>query len=240
MGLRETLFGGRDEIKFKEIPQSAEATRARERLSEISEGPLPEIPLLKIAPLQPISKERTLARETATKLAQPTESQDIFSFPEVQAIIAEAKEAGDILANRLGRGIQKVGAGSSTTGRDLLGRSVSEVERGITAALAPFAESQRTRAFAEKGRIQNLIPLLESLGLTEEDRPRGIEQAEFAAQFGKESLESQQLQDFLIPLLQSIIGLQPGQASFIREPKPGLIEQIGLISSIIPKKKGTE
>ena len=230
MGFRETVFGGKDEVKFEGIPQSPEATEARRRLSEISEGPLPEIPLRQIAPVQPLGEERTLARDTAKELIQP---QDFFQLPEVQGIIRETKEAGDLLSNRLLRVLQKSGSLTSTPGRDILGRSTTDVEQRIASSLAPFAAEERARR-------TGLIPTLENLGATREGELRGVEQAELSAIFEKETIESRQIQDFLLPLLRSIIQLQPGQASFIQEPLPGLIEQIGLIASIIPEKKGTE
>lgn len=226
MGIRETLFGGQEEVKFEEIPQSAGAIEARKRLLEISRGAPPEVPLREIAPPGPLGPERTLARQTATELAQPV---DIFSLPEVQGTIQETLRQGNLLANRLGRGLQATGAFTSTPGRDILGRAVTDVQKSLAASLGQFAESERARR-------RSLIPELERLGLTEELRAQGFSQAELDALFQKETIESQQLQTFTIPLLQSIIGQQPGQTSFIQEPFPGLIEQIGLIASLFPKK----
>ena len=69
----------------------------------------------------------------------------------------------------------------------------------------------------DKRQRRNLltIPQLEALGLTEEERERLFTQAGFDARFEQETLESRQLQDFTIPLLQSIIGLQPGVVPLI-------------------------
>ena len=206
-------------IEFATVPQTKAAEEARARLTKISKEPPPAIPLRGTAPLEPMGEERILARETAKELAQP---QDFLSLPEVQAIIAEAREAGDLLTNRLGRGLQKVGAAAGTPGRDVLGRAVSEVEQGITARLAPFAQEERARR-------ERQIGTLETLGLTEEFRKQGFGQAELDALFSQEFGESRQVQDFIIPLLQSIIGLQPGIIPILPQEKPSFLSQIAPI-----------
>lgn len=212
--------GGDPSVKFQQIPQSPEAIKARTRLSDIAEEGPPEVPLQGVAPLPEMTEERQLARETGKELIQ---QQDIFSLPEVQAIISEARRTGDLLANRIGRALQTTGNITSTSGRDILGRAVSDVESNLVATLAPFAESQRNRR-------ASLIPQLESLGLNEEERERLIAQAKLDAQFRKESVEAGQLQEFTIPLLQSIIELQPGFQPIV---KGGGTSSITEFSSLI-------
>ncbi len=197
------------------VPQTPGAKKARTKLEEIAFGELPEIPLRQIAAPGELGEERTLARETAKELAAPV---DIFSLPEVQGIIESVTRKGNLLANRLGRILQKSGTLTSSPGRDILGRSVSQVQGELATSLAPFATRERERR-------TNLIPLLEKLGLTEELREQGFTQAEFDAIFRKEEVESQQLQSFRVPLLQSVIGDQPGLILNPREPS--IIEQIG-------------
>lgn len=197
------ILGGGDSspsIGFQAVPQTEGAQEARKRLLEISREEPPDVPRRGIAPLSGITEERLLARETAQELAQPV---DIFSLPEVQGIILEATQKGDILANRLSRSLQAAGALTSTPGRDILGRAVTDVEKSIAASLAPFASEERVRR-------TGLIPVLEGLGLTEELRKEGFTQADLDALFQQQLTESQQLQTFTIPLLQSIIGQQPG------------------------------
>ncbi len=196
------------------LPQTSEATAARKRLSEISEDPFPTVPLRGVAKPGELGPERTLARKTATDFATPT---DISQLPEVQGIIQEATERGNLLANRLGRILQKSGNLTSTAGRDELGRAVTSVQKNLASSLAPFAESERNRRFGS-------ISILEQLGLTEEVRDQGFRQAQFDTQFTQESTESRQTQDFLIPLLRDIIGLQPG--AVINPREPGLLEQL--------------
>lgn len=192
-------------VSFTEIPQTEQAQLASGRLSELAAGEPPAIPRREIAALPERTEERELARTTAKELAQPV---DIFSLPEVQGTISEARRSGDLLANRLARSLQTAGNLTSTPGRDILGRAVTDVEKSIAASLGTFASEERSRR-------ARLIPQLESLGLTEEERERLFAQAEFDALFEQQTIESQQLQDFTIPLLQSIIGLQPGVVPLI-------------------------
>ena len=192
-------------IKFADVPETSEAETARQRLLGLSQRGLPEQPLREIAGVQPLGEERTLARKTATELAQP---QDIFSLPEVQGIIQQTTETGNLLVNRLGRMLKSAGALTATTGRDVLGRTVSAIQGRIAAALAPFASEER-----ERRRL--LIPQLEGLGLAEEEPRRATEQARLDAEFNKLSIEARETQDFEIPLLQSLIGLQPSAIPFI-------------------------
>lgn len=205
--------GGSNETKvtFQKVPQTEGADIARARLEEIAAGPLPEVPLQGVAPLQPLGEERQLARSTAKELIQPM---DFLSLPEVQGIIQNTVEKGDLLANRLGRMLQTAGSLTSTPGRDILGRTVKEVEGNIAAALAPFAAEERARR-------TSLIPVLEGLGLTQEDRIRGVEQAGLTAQFQQETTQSNQIQNFLIPLLERIIALQPGLQPIIQSGGSG-------------------
>lgn len=209
----ESLFGKKGGTST--VKQTEAATAARKRLEALAEGEPPEVPLRRIAPPGPLGEERTLARETAKELAQPI---DFLSLPEVQGIIQETIKRGDLLINRIGRSLQTAGAFTSTPGRDITGRAVTDVQKSLAASLAPFASEERARR-------KSLIPVLEQLGLTEELRAQGFSQSQLDALFAKETTESQQLQTFTIPLLQSIIGNQPG---LILEPRePGLIEQFG-------------
>ena len=191
---------------FATVPQTPEATESRKRLFELATGEPPDVPRQKIAPLPARTEERDIARTTAKELVAP---QDIFNLPEVQGIIQEARVTGDLLANRLSRMLQASGNLTSTTGRDVLGRAVTDVQKSLAASLAPFASEERQRR-------TSLIPVLETLGLTEEERGRAISQAEFDALFQQEFAESKQLESFTIPLLKSIIELQPGVQPIVR------------------------
>lgn len=230
MGFIDTVFGGPDKQKFAQAPESKSAKEARARLETISKGAFPDIPLQGVAGLPDPTEETLLARGAAKDLLKPTEQQDIFSLPEVQGLILKAREEGNLLANRLGRSLQTTGAATSTTGRDVLGRAVSDVESRIAGTLAPFAEGQRNRAFADVQRRQNLIPLLSQMGLTQESREQAVEQGKLDALFRKEFGESRQTQEFLIPLLQFLVNSQPAQIPFVQAAGPGLLEQISAIA----------
>lgn len=224
--------GGGGGVKMQEVPETEEAIRARKRLLEMAEGPLPKIPERGIAPLPEMGEERKLARTTATEMAQP---QDIFSLPEVQGIIMEAKQTGNLLANRISRALQASGNLTSTTGRGVLGRTVTEIQKSLAASLAPFA-------MEERGRRASMIPILESLGLTEEERGRGVTQAQLDARYEREATETQLPMTYRAPLLQSIIGSQPSVLPIIQGQKPSAISQfaplIGPLMSAAMTKGG--
>ena len=207
--------GGSSGVKMQEVPETEEVKKARKRLAEMAAGPVPEIPQRGVAPLPEMTEERKLARTTAKEMIQP---QDIFSLPEVQGIIMEAKQSGNLLANRISRALQASGNLTSTTGRGVLGRTVTEIQKSLAASLAPFA-------MEERGRRQSMIPILESLGLTEEERGRGVTQAQFDAIYEREATEAQLPMTFTAPLLQSIIGSQPSVLPIIQGQHPSAISQ---------------
>lgn len=207
--------GSQAKVSFATIPQSKEAVEARKRIATLAFGEPPAVPRRGVAPVEPIGEEREAARETALELIKP---QDFFALPEVQGILLEARESGDLLANRLGRMLQASGNITSTTGRDVLGRAVTDVQKKIAASLAPFAAEER-------GRRERLIPQLETLGLTEELRRQGVSQADLDALFQQQLTESQQLEKFTIPLLKSIIELQAGKQPIIKGQDPSTIAE---------------
>ena len=207
--------GSSARVSFATIPQSKEAVEARKRIATLAFGEPPAVPQRGVAPVEPIGEERKVARETALELIKP---QDFFALPEVQGILLEARESGDLLANRLGRMLQASGNITSTTGRDVLGRAVTDVQKKIASSLAPFAAEDRARR-------ERLIPQLETLGLTEELRKQGVTQAQLDALFQKRTTESRQLETFTIPLLEKIIGLQPGVLPVIEGERPSSITE---------------
>lgn len=207
---------GGDGVSYGGVPESPEAIAARKKLWELAQGPPPDVPLRKIAPLPAMTEERKAARATGMELIQP---QDFMELPEVQGIIYEAVTKGDLLANRLSRGLQSAGALTSTGGRDVLGRAVTDVQKNLASSLAPFA-------MEERGRRERMIPMLEALGLTEEERKRVFEQAGMSAEYEQELAESKQLETYTIPLLKAIIGLQPAVQPIIPSQQPSFLSQI--------------
>lgn len=207
--------GSASSVNFVGVPQSPEAIESRKRLAALAFGEPPAVPRQGIAPVGELGEERKVARETALDLIKP---QDFFALPEVQGILLEARESGDLLANRLGRMLQSSGNLTSTTGRDVLGRAVTDVQKRIAASLAPFAAEER-------GRRERLIPELERLGLIEELRRQGVTQAELDALFQQQTTESRQLETFTIPLLKSIIEQQSGIVPVIEGKGPSSLTE---------------
>jgi hypothetical protein len=221
-----------DELKFQPIPQSAAADEARGALRTIAGREDPVAPTRQIAGTPDLTRGQQLASASAIDLLKPQENIDISQTPEFQAVLKEAIDAGNLLTNRVGRSIQIGGAATSSTGRDVLGRTVSDVQSGITSALAPFAESQRNRAVAERSRIQNLIPQIENIDVARGGRTQETAQAGLDAKFNQELRQRQEL-DARIELLKSIISTQPGFAPTKVSGDPGFIEQAGSIASLI-------
>lgn len=222
----KSIFGGGEsKVEFATVPQTKGAKKARTRVEEIAFGEPPAVPQRGVAPVGPLGEEREVARETALDLIKP---QDFFALPEVQGIIQEAKRVGDLLANRLGRMLQASGNLTSTTGRDVLGRAATDVQSRLAVDLAPFAAEER-------GRRERLIPQLEALGLTEELRKQGVTQAQLDALFQRETTESRQLETFTIPLLKSIIEMQPGVQPVVTQGSQSILSQLSpLLESILP------
>lgn len=238
MGFRESVFGAPDEAKFIKPEEEKAAKDARAKLVAKTETGLLPTPLRGVAEVAAPTAESKLARSTATDLAKPREQFDFASSPEVQGIIQQTVEEGNLLANRIGRSLQKSGGFQATTGRDILGRTVKEVEGNIAANLAQFAEAERGRDFADKSRRLNVVSVLERLGLTEETREQQTEQDKLNAIFSQESGELSQEQQ-LIALLQNIIQLDPSRNAqlTVQEARPGLIEQINAIGSVFAPRQ---
>jgi hypothetical protein len=213
---KDLFVGKEDSLKMLPVPQTKEAEEARKLIYQMATSEPPDVPLRQIAGIPEMGEERTLARGTAKEMIS---QQDIFELPEVQGIISNAIKEGNLLANRIGRSLQLGGNTSSTTGRDVLGRTVSDIESNISASLAPFAESERNRR-------ANLIPVLESIGLTEEERQRGYSQDVLDAIYQKQLTEMGQSMDYIFPLLASTISLQPGYQPMVKSGSPSIMSQM--------------
>lgn len=211
--------GGGGGGSVKTPPVILDSLRA---LLNLGEGPLPNVPLQGIAGATPETPETALAKETATELIQ---SKDIFELPEVQAIIQQVTQAGDLLANRISRSLQASGNITSTSGRDVLGRAVSDVQGTLTASLAQFAQ-------AERDRRASLIPVLAGLGLSEEERDRILAQAELDALFQQQETEAFLPLTFQLPFLSAAAG--GNVPSVVTGSQPSGFSQIsGLIGPLL-------
>jgi hypothetical protein len=102
----------------------------------------------------PASATRQNAIDLATKTAN--EPYDVTQFPEVQGLMKRITEAGQTEGNRLMRGMQLRGSSSSSRGRDILGRNVTDMQQKIASGLSPYLESERQRQFGAIGLMSDL------------------------------------------------------------------------------------
>lgn len=225
-------FAGGDrekaKVEFAKVPETEQAQAARAELFGLAAGELPDIPRREIAKAAPPTERRELARGEITR----TLEEDFFEAPDVQAIIAETVEQGNLLTNRIQRALRATGAITATPGRDILGRTVGKIQQSIVAALSPFAERAR-------GRRLEAAKLLEGLELSDAERDRILRQAELDARF--EELSKERMLPFTLraPLLEAITGLQPAVQPIVTgggatDPLGGFGGIIGpLLSSIL-------
>lgn len=187
------LTGTKSKVTIDPITQSARAELLKRGLEEV------DIPARQIQPLTQteldaiargeefaaggITPELLEAIELTRGIA--TDTSDITQDPGLQAIFREITKQGDIQLGRVGRAAQKRGVLSSTRGgRDVLGRTISDVEGRKVAASVPFLEAEKNRRF---NAILNLAGLGERKTGEEQQRiktglqiggiPRAIEQA---------------------------------------------------------------
>ena len=145
-----------------------------------------------------------------SKIKEIAGGQDITKLPEYEAIIKRITDEGNLIANRLGRGLQMTGNAPSQAGagRDVLGRSIGETQSYLMSALAPFASEERSRQTSALQFLEDLqtnkdsrditkLGLIQSIG----GLPRMIEdfknQAEFASQLFKFNTQAPIASDLL-------------------------------------------
>jgi hypothetical protein len=94
------------------------------------------------------SPDIDFATQTYKDIAAPG---DILERPEVRGMISKTTEEGNLMLNRIGRGMVTRGAFGSTAGRDILGRGVTSIQERIAAAMSEYlnaAENRRLGAAA--------------------------------------------------------------------------------------------
>lgn len=155
-------------VKFVE---AASSLRARTTIEEAGKVSPEGIPLQEIAPLSELEQQAFVlageflrdatgevtidkAIEVATQIA---EQRIDLNTPEIQGIIQEVRKSGDLELNRLQRVLQKTGTLSTTAGRDILGRSVSETELRTAGALQPILSEFRSRRLQAASLLPNLV-----------------------------------------------------------------------------------
>lgn len=162
------LSGTSDKVTFREAETSLAAKKRVEGIAQISsEG----IPLREIAGFTDLENQAfALAQEFLTDATgeitigraidiatQIAESPIDFSTPEIQGVVQEVRKSGDLALNRIGRQLQKTGTLSTTAGRDILGRSISETEKRTAAALSPLVSEFRARRLQATSLLPGLV-----------------------------------------------------------------------------------
>ena len=99
----------------------------------------------------PVSPDVKFASQTYRDIAAPG---DILDRPQVRGIISKATEEGDLMLNRLGRGMVTRGAFGSTPGRDILGRGVTSIQERIASALSEYLEGAESRRLTAAGGLE--------------------------------------------------------------------------------------
>jgi hypothetical protein len=229
------LFGDDDPAKssvaFSRVPSTDQENIARGKLFGLATEELPDVPTRQIAKTG--AKSPTAQKARASLVGEL--DTDFMDREDVRAIIAETSQRGDLLLNRIARGLQASGNITSTPGRDAVGRAVTDVQKSITASLSSFAESSA-------GRKIDVARLLEGLEQTDAERTRIESQAGLDADFQQK--QQQRIEPFTLQadLLRSILGEQPAVQPLVsgggaKDPLGGLGDIIGqLLSGVISKK----
>ncbi|MCJ7483865.1 MAG: hypothetical protein MUO31_12980 [Thermodesulfovibrionales bacterium] len=99
----------------------------------------------------PESADINYASQTYRDIAAPG---DILDRPEVRGITAKATEEGNLMLNRLGRGMVTQGNFGSNTGRDVLGRGVTAIQERIAGALSEYLNAAENRRMGAAGGLE--------------------------------------------------------------------------------------
>ena len=117
---------------------------------------------------------------------------DILKRPEVRGMVSKATEEGNLMLNRLGRGMVMKGSFGSTPGRDILGRGVTAIQERIATALSEYlnaAENRKLGAAAglERTGLARETTKLKKVGTAMDlgSLTRSIQQAIQSAKFQK-------------------------------------------------------
>lgn len=162
------LSSPKKKVKFIEPKTSVEA---RKRIEEISKTSPEGIPLQEIAGFSELEQrafslaEQFLsdtsgeeATNEAIDLASRIVNQEIdLNTTEIQGIIQEVRKTGDLALNRIGRQLQTRGVVSTSAGRDILARSITETEKATAGALSPLLADFRRQRLGAASLLPNLV-----------------------------------------------------------------------------------
>lgn len=155
--------------KVKQTEEQIIGIEARRDLQALIKTLGPEdVPLREIAPLSDLeNKALELAREflsdtsaevtidKAIEIAtQIAESPVDFDSELIQSAIGEVRREGDLALNRIGRQLQSQGTLSTSGGRDILGRKITDIRQAEISAATPLILAERDR----KERATSLLP----------------------------------------------------------------------------------
>ena len=79
---------------------------------------------------------------------------DILDRPEVKGITAKAIEEGNLMLNRIGRGMVTRGSFATNTGRDILGRGITSIQERIAGAMSEYLNAAENRKLGAAGGLE--------------------------------------------------------------------------------------
>ena len=171
---------------------------------------------------------------------------DILDRPEVRGVISKATEEGNLMLNRIGRGLVTRGAFGSSPGRDILGRGVTSVQERIATALSEYlnaAENRRLGAAAglertgtakETSKLKKIGTAVD-LGSLTRSIQQSIEDAKFQKAISEINFRYSTQPNILSSVMGNTVGsVQGGEPSMFAQASP-LIGQL-LSASIMSGK----
>lgn len=211
-----------------------EKRRATAFIEQLYQKPTPSFPTAPVAGLSDLQKKAgAMTEEYAGRGVEGAdylrsilaESGDITEIPEYKAILSKVFEQGNLMTNRLGRSLQMRGGMPSSTGRNILGRSVEETQAGAVSALAPYAAQEKGRKVSAAESLAGLsetatLNRLNALS-TQGALERQLEQLRQSAEYEKMMRELNYPVDVQAKLAMGLLGLPTEWTQ-----EPSLMEQL--------------
>ncbi|MCE5324953.1 MAG: hypothetical protein LLG01_00915 [Planctomycetaceae bacterium] len=150
-------------IKLKDT-RTPNAKWADKYLTDLLGAPTPKIPEEQIAEMSDAEKlAQELVGEYGTSTAEGLDTlrgmagapDDITQDPTISALLDVIGKKGDMAANRLSRSLMLRG-GRGGAGADMLGRQVTDTQKEMLAAAAPYAESAKQRKMSAAQLLNTL------------------------------------------------------------------------------------
>lgn len=181
------------------------------------------------------SPDLDFATQTYRDIAAPG---DILERPEVRGMIGKATEEGNLMLNRMGRGMVMKGTFGSTPGRDILGRGITSIQERIANALSEYLNAAENRKLYAAGGLERTglakeTTQLKKIGTAVDlgSLTRSIQQSIKDAQFNKLISEIKMRYETQPQMLSSVTGSAVG---FIKGGEPSEFSQItGAIAPLL-------